>query len=102
MLAVLIMTMLGAVSGLGVCALTSIRQGGVERLSGGMECVEYGAIRVNGAISFLHVCEKAYQRAYQRGRDPPLRERDLGRRAWLEVKRKMFGVIAAGRGGGRC
>jgi hypothetical protein len=86
MFAVLVMAMVIGASAVGVRALTANGPGGVARLSGDVQPEWYGAKRANGAISFLRVPKKAYQRAYHCGLDPPKRDRHLGRLADAEVE----------------
>jgi hypothetical protein len=86
MVAVLVMAMWIGASAVGLRALTANGSGGVECLSGGMERAKYGAKQANGAIRFLRGREKAYQKTYQRGRDPPRDNRHLGRVADAQVE----------------
>jgi hypothetical protein len=93
MIAVMVMAMVVGTSAVGVRALRAKGSGGVARLSGGVASGKHSAKRANGAISFLKVCEKDYERAYHLGHDPPAGGCHLGRMAEAQVER----IVAAER-----
>jgi hypothetical protein len=87
MVAVMVIAMVIGASVVSVRALTAKGAGGVARLSGGVASAKHSAKRAIGAISFLKVCDKHYQRAYHRGLDPPASDRHLERMADAQVER---------------